>query len=301
MRVGLPRALLTYDELPLWQTFLSELGAEVIVSPETNRAVLGDGLRRSVDESCLPVKAFVGHLLALGTTVDYLFVPRLVNRGRQSYYCPKLAGLPDIARSFSDETAPVLEVTIDLHRNPRALPASLERVARQLGRPGCGRKAYQKGLAVQRGETANPPPDEGPAERLTIGLLGRSYSLLDPLVGYDVLTRLERLGVRVISGGVSGEGEIPPKLYWEQDRRLFRRASGWLAGKRVHGIVHVISFECGPDALFAELLGQVCREADLPALPLVLDEHVEEAGLVTRLEAFVDLLSTRVQRGWCIR
>jgi predicted nucleotide-binding protein (sugar kinase/HSP70/actin superfamily) len=41
----------------------------------------------------------------------------------------------------------------------------------------------------------------------------------------------------------------------------------------------------------------VCREARLPALFLVLDEHVEEAGLVTRLEAFVDLLSAQVSRG----
>lgn len=299
LRVGLPRALLNYDELPLWQTFLSELGAEVVVSPETNRTVLAEGLKWSVDESCLPVKAFVGHLLTLGTTTDYLLVPRLVNRGAQNYYCPKYAGLPDIARSFSSKIAPVLEVTVDLRHQPRALSASLESVARQLGRPGCGMKAYKKGLAAQRSETFCSEPSESQPGSLTIGLLGRSYSLRDPLVGYDVLTRLRRQGVRVVTESSGTAVEPPSKLYWEQDRRLFRIAAGWFAAKRVHGIIHAISFECGPDALFAELVAHMCRKAGVPLLPLILDEHIEEVGLVTRLEAFIDLLAARVKQGRC--
>lgn len=297
MKVGLPRALINYDELPLWLTFLSELGAEVVLSPGTNRAILNEGLRRAVDESCFPVKAFVGHLLALGRTVDFLLVPRLVNRGPKSYYCPKFAGLPDIARSFSNEIAPVLEVTVDVHRNPRALSASLEGVARQLGRPGRGMDAYKRGLAAQRDAAAGSRPDEGAADgSITVGLLGRAYSLRDPLVGYDVPARLRRLGVRVVTESASGGGEASPKLYWEQDRRLCRTAAGWLAGKTVDGVVHSVSFECGPDALFAALVERMCRQAGLPVLDLILDEHVEEAGLVTRLEAFVDLLVGRVGR-----
>lgn len=291
----MPRALINYDELTLWRTFLTELGVKVEVSAETNRAVLNKGLRRAVDESCLPVKAFVGHLLTLGAAIDYLFVPRLVNRGPRNYYCPKFAGLPDIARSLAGEVAPVLEVTIDLHRNPRALTTTLERVARELGRPGCGLAAYKEGLAAQHNEIAHFPPRAASKEGAVVGVLGRSYCLMDSIVGYDVPTRLRRMGVGVVSEG-GGDTEVaPPKLFWEADRRLYGQAAGWLSEKRINGLIHVMAFECGPDALFAELLAEICRKAALPLLSLVLDEHIEEAGLVTRLEAFVDLLMARYE------
>ena len=60
MRVGIPAALLYY---PVWRTFFQCLGAEVVVSPLTNSVIQASDSSRTVSETCLPVKVYMGHLL----------------------------------------------------------------------------------------------------------------------------------------------------------------------------------------------------------------------------------------------
>ena len=59
-------------------------------------------LRRAeicVDEACLPVKAFFGHVAYLAGKADALFVPRFVSIEHGAFICPKLMGLPDMIRA----------------------------------------------------------------------------------------------------------------------------------------------------------------------------------------------------------
>ena len=56
----------------------------------------------------------------------------------------------------------------------------------------------------------------------------------------------------------------------------------------------VVSFGCGPDSLICELIERFYkRQQQIPVLLLTLDEHTGEAGIITRLEAFVDMLRWR--------
>ena len=52
-----------------------------------------------------------------------------------------------------------------------------------------------------------------------------------------------------------------------------------------------------PEIISRSILPQVSREHDMPVLSLVLDEHTGEAGIQTRLEAFVDLLERKRNDG----
>ena len=53
----------------------------------------------------------------------------------------------------------------------------------------------------------------------------------------------------------------------------------------------VIGFACGPDSIIGEIIArEVITEASPPLTTLVLDEHTGEAGVATRVEAFVDLI-----------
>ena len=62
---------------------------------------------------------------------------------------------------------------------------------------------------------------------------------------------------------------------------------------KCRGIIHLISFGCGPDSLVGELVERRARRKGFPFLLLTLDEHSGETGLLTRLEAFVDTLQWR--------
>ena len=62
----------------------------------------------------------------------------------------------------------------------------------------------------------------------------------------------------------------------------------------IQGMILVASFGCGPDSLVCEMVERVYkRNKKVPVLLLTLDEHTGEAGVVTRIEAFVDMLRWR--------
>ena len=50
------------------------------------------------------------------------------------------------------------------------------------------------------------------------------------------------------------------------------------------------SFGCGPDSLMIERITRRSKQFNKPLLNLTIDEHTGEAGFITRLEAFVDML-----------
>ena len=52
MKIGIPRALLYFKNEKFWTTFFDEIGADYIISPETNREILTRGENLSIDETC---------------------------------------------------------------------------------------------------------------------------------------------------------------------------------------------------------------------------------------------------------
>lgn len=152
MRVGIGRGLLFYRYYPFWRTFFEELGMEVVVSPETTKSILELGLKRAVDEICLPVKIFHGHIEELIDKVDYIFLPRIVSvepKRYKRYTCPKFIGLPDMIKGAFDHLPKVLEVEIDLMKEP--LTTSYQRLGQGLGESRMAvAKALNKALTIQR-------------------------------------------------------------------------------------------------------------------------------------------------------
>jgi predicted nucleotide-binding protein (sugar kinase/HSP70/actin superfamily) len=64
----------------------------------------------------------------------------------------------------------------------------------------------------------------------------------------------------------------------------------------VDGLISVSAFGCAPDSVMISVLAQAARRAGKPYMSLVLDEHSAQAGLVTRLEAFADMLLRRKEQ-----
>jgi predicted nucleotide-binding protein (sugar kinase/HSP70/actin superfamily) len=63
--------------------------------------------------------------------------------------------------------------------------------------------------------------------------------------------------------------------------------------KGYDGVVHILPFGCLPELVAKEILVKVSKDIDMPVLTFTLDEQTGEAGLITRLEAFVDLIEKR--------
>jgi predicted nucleotide-binding protein (sugar kinase/HSP70/actin superfamily) len=54
------------------------------------------------------------------------------------------------------------------------------------------------------------------------------------------------------------------------------------------GVIQLSSFNCGCDSIVSVLFRDILNRKKIPCMTLVLDEHAGQAGVDTRLEAFVD-------------
>jgi predicted nucleotide-binding protein (sugar kinase/HSP70/actin superfamily) len=309
MRVGVPRALSFYRFHPTWTAFFDRLGIEIVVSPPTNRATLEAGLPYAVAETCLPMKLFYGHVRALVGQVDQLLVPSIRRLAPGSSNCARLIGLPDLLRATMSDLPPLIAPDIDLSQGLPALMTLVLEVGAPFSRNPltlrdavlaawdayrATRQAMMEGRLTPAG--FDRPPGElppAPADGLPVAVVGHPYNLYDPFINHQLLARLARLGVNALTP--ERLGPQPADDYWAFEYELVGAAR--LALERgVKGLIAVVAFGCGPDAILLDEVQRLSREAGVPLMTLVLDEHSGEAGLVTRLEAFVDMLNWRGAR-----
>jgi predicted nucleotide-binding protein (sugar kinase/HSP70/actin superfamily) len=308
LRVGIPRALAFYEYFPLWREFFARAGADVVVSPPTTEEILSDGIRLAVDEACLPVKAFYGHAHYLAPRVDVLFVPRLVSLERHVFTCPKFLGLPEMIKSGVGGLPPVLDVKVDANRRAFGPFWAAQRVAAALGCPPArAAAAYWRGCRALAADGARVAAGAGAAAgragapgATRIAVLGHTYMVHDPVISLGVADALRRLGAEVVCAEEVPETEVrreadrlPKRLYWMFAQRTMGSALHLMRTRGVMGILHLVPFGCGSDALISDLVARFARRAGMPFMMLTVDEHSGTAGVLTRLEAFFDM----VQRG----
>jgi predicted nucleotide-binding protein (sugar kinase/HSP70/actin superfamily) len=137
-----------------------------------------------------------------------------------------------------------------------------------------------------------------PEQRMRVALLGHPYNLYDGYANHDLLRRLRALGLALTTSDQliaglpdSSRSRDHIRPYWTYEAELVEAGEACVG--QVAGVIAVAAFACGPDAVLLETLEKLCRHHNRPFLKLILDEHTGEAGLVTRVEAFVDMLERR--------
>ncbi|MBI4302663.1 MAG: hypothetical protein HY664_08660 [Chloroflexi bacterium] len=320
-KVGIPRALLYYQFYPMWRTFFSHLGADVVVSAPTTKSVITTGSSRVVSETCLPVKVFCGHVRSLVGQCDYVFIPSVCSLEKGSHNCSKFMGLPDVIKAVVPNCPPILDPDIDLAKGKRGFYLALYHLSRPftwnpLKVKAASEAAWQSHLTyrdlmhnqglvplqalAQMG--LEPEPDfhePGPAT-MTIAVIGHPYVLFDEYINHKLIRRLQGMGVRVVTAEMAGEEDLALSLkklagraYWTFEDEIVG-AGGHYLERNVDGIISVVAFGCGPDSLMIDLLQRQARKVPTKAyMSLTIDEHTAEAGLVTRLEAYVDMIRRR--------
>lgn len=296
LTIGLPRGLAYHYYGEIYAEFLRYLGAKVEISSESTKKTLALG--DILEDVCIPVKLYAGHVIELSPKVDYLFIPRLVSVAKGDYNCPKMIGLPDLLR----ETISVLPPVLDFDINVRQKRFSIMRAVAQIGKVlGAG---PMKSLAAwyQANQRYHSKNSESPAViSPSVALIGHVYLLKDVQASLNVVYYLKKTGLQVLTPDMlpvdqaeKAAAYLQKPLYWTYGRQLLGAAIAYAEGKPpVDGIIFITSFSCGPDSLIGELIKQYADKKNIPLLMLNLDGHMAEAGLLTRLEAFADILFRR--------
>ncbi|BBB92686.1 MAG TPA: acyl-CoA dehydratase activase-related protein [Methylomusa anaerophila] len=296
--VGLPRGLLYYYYGAAWVKFFESLGAQVIVSGPTTKETLDLG--GVIDEVCLPLKVYFGHVFHLCRRVEYLFVPRIISVSPGQYTCPKLIGLPDLLRGNVPDLPELLSVDVSLKQGKGHLYQAVVNIGRRLGKSpwSCLQAWYRACSGKNRWEFYRN--SSSPGMRLRIGLIGHSYLIHDPLISMGIIDKLTQLETDVITPAMISRrqanhaaGSLHKRIFWSYCHQLAGAALAMIEQPAVDGLIFMTSFSCGPDSLIGEIIKQRASAADVPFMLLSVDEHTADAGIVTRLEAFTDMLQRR--------
>lgn len=167
-----------------------------------------------------------------------------------------------------------------------------------------------------------PIPEE--SNRVKIGIIGEIYTILEPSINRRLIEKVEKMGALVhnslplsyfIFKGLYNRGWMKrPGMDRQtfltarkQAHKYFPKEIGghgnesiihaiYYGLKGFDGILHLLPFPCMPESTIAPILDDISRDYNIPLMRLIFDTHTGEAGLDTRLEAFVDILKRRRAR-----
>ncbi|MBM4371718.1 MAG: hypothetical protein FJ098_08695, partial [Deltaproteobacteria bacterium] len=296
---GIPRASMMYDLFPFWSTLLRTLGFRVKLPGPSTPATLEAGVARLTAETCLPVKLVYGHVAALlaDPEVDFVFLPALQDfpDGEEgvSHLCPfeESAGYMVGGGVGTRIVAPALRMAGPRERLERDLQAalarwevSLEDVREALDAAAQAQEGYEEGLRRRGAEVLAGD------FRQALVLLGKPYNITDAFENLNLAAHVRRLGLLAIPQQMI---PFPPATLrdtgvsfpWRYNRSQLQILLSLAADERLFPVL-ISNFGCGPDAFSHKYVQEAA--GDRPLLLLEFDEHRGEAGLITRLEAFLD-------------
>jgi predicted nucleotide-binding protein (sugar kinase/HSP70/actin superfamily) len=152
---------------------------------------------------------------------------------------------------------------------------------------------------------------------LKVYLTGEFFVLLDSFSNMEIEKELGLLGIEVerqiMLSDWTNTALLPKWMHKNESHReravrvaksYIKRAIGgecietigdaiFAAKENVDGVVHIGPFTCNPEIISQCILPQVSRSENIPVISLTMDEHQGKAGLITRVEAFADLLYRR--------
>jgi predicted nucleotide-binding protein (sugar kinase/HSP70/actin superfamily) len=289
----------------LWTHFWTKLGYSVVLSPKTDQQIAVAGIESMTSETCFPIKVFQGHVKALVGQTRYLFLPTIINMStpqpeEAGFFCPLVQGsqyMASMALNVPRATllSPIVylkesveRIVLDLHR---ALGKPLGLSKRQIDR------AYRESLEVQLSfhrdllQQGRKFFDSLQPDDLWVAVSGRSYNLYDERLNLRLGQNLAKLGIKAIPQDLLNTANVDlsdfPDMYWGSGAQILRTAKSAKANLGGYGI-HLTNFSCGADSFIEHFYRHIMGQK--PYLILELDEHSAVAGMITRLEAFKNVI-----------
>jgi len=303
--IGLTRSFLTHLLYPLYSHFFSRLGFEVVLPDAPDP----EGMRRTCASFCYPAEIAHGWLHNLARKrPDYIFLPQVceldVEKAPDRFpghqcTCIALQGEPYYLRSaFKDLDSTILSPVLNFSAGWHSMQGEFVRLARRLG---CDKQrataAYHEAVAQlqaffrQRQELGRQvlrelQDDPG---RVGIVLFGRPYNTFAAEANMGIPRKFASRGVYCIPFDCLPFHDEPSweKMTWAIGHDLMRAARFVKKHGQLFG-AFVTNFSCGPDSFVVGYFRDIMQTK--PSLTLEIDSHTADAGVNTRVEAFLDII-----------
>ena len=247
--IGIPKALLYYKYKDLWITFFEELGCEIIISPNTSKQIVEDGIKFSLDETCMAMKIYMGHVYYLMDKCDYILVPRLKCVKKHEKLCTNFSALYDLVNNTFETK--LIHYNVDVDHKEDELYAFVT-MGLSMGFPykkivSAYKKAKEKETLLQERLIAKQKSVIASTNKIKILVAGHPYNLHDEFIGKPIIHLLENSNMEVIYSDRYDPKylekevlDISKKNYWTFNKEIIAAISHYQ--KDVDGIILITPF-----------------------------------------------------------
>ncbi len=302
--VGVPAAFSFHSLWPLYSWYFHTLGVKTVVSDGVSKA----GIAKVESNYCFPAEIAHGaiqNLLEKG--IDTLFLPHFANMPTMEEgvphgtLCPLTQGLPYFARkAFKLPEGNVLRPIVSFKHGWDECRSSFESMAETLGFSAQeGAEAFDTGLRHYRQfleayrELGREVLEKIRNDRKHpyVALFGRPYNAFTKDANMGIPRKFISQGVTVIPFDmiIQEESKILPNMYWYYGQQDMKAMGAVLENENLY-LTWVSNFSCAPDSFMLHYVRWMSGRK--PYLVLEIDSHTADAGLDTRIEAFLDVVES---------
>jgi len=295
-KIGLPRALLFYENFPFWSAFFSALGFEVVLSDASTPELARAAIENKAAEACFPITLSYGHVRDLAAKgADLIFLPSVIGQpapsseSAENFNCPFIQALPYFIKAgFNHDNilSPPLE--------PQRGKAFFEKQLINFGR-GLGKNKKETQDAIRQAQEKLREAEQRIKARgrevlkqnvPALAIISRSYNGSDPALNLNIPQKLREMGVLAIPADyLPAETEATAAMYWSCGQKILAAAK-FVDRQPALSAVYITNFRCGPDSFISHLVKETITAK--PYLQIEVDEHSSDTGIITRLEAFLE-------------
>ena len=305
--VGMSRSLYMHILFPLYYHFFTGLGIKVILSDESD----SEGVQKTATSFCYPVEIAHGmYQNLLKKKPDYIFLPHVTR-----LYLPKRDTKQDggnnctcvlaqcepyyLKSAFKDSSLKPISPVLDFHNGYLSLKDEFVKIGRQLRCDDkTSEKAYLDGIEKQNtfydkkkklGQEALDLLERNPSN-IGIVIFGRPYNSLSEDANMGIPRKFASRGVTVIPFDcLPCENEVSMEnMNWAIGHEIMQASRFVKRHPQLFG-AFITNFSCGPDSFMLGYFRDLMQTK--PSLTLELDSHSADAGINTRIEAFLDIVN----------
>jgi predicted CoA-substrate-specific enzyme activase len=311
--IGFNRSFLVNAYFPLYSNFFTELGYEIVLPDSPSQR----GIDQQNASFCYPVElahGFFYTLLYSDNPPDYIFLPHFkavpgendTISSTQSQVCPLVQGetfylqttfrkkIAQLTQKGIGLLAPLIDLSRDMGdaREPMVKSALQMGVTRKEAK-----RAFEKALQQQKkclaemkaiGRRALAELEADP-QKFAVVIFSRPYNGFVEEAHMGIPHKFASRGIPVVPLDFLELGAERSKrhMYWGMGKLIMKAGRLVKRHPQLFG-TYITNFSCGPDSFvvgyFRDIMGRK------PSLTLELDSHTADAGLETRVEAFLDIV-----------
>ncbi|WP_417913760.1 acyl-CoA dehydratase activase [Candidatus Electronema sp. JM] len=303
--VGMNRSFLLNTYFPFFNAFFAALGYRLTLPAAQDPR----GADQQGSSFCYPVEIAHNYAAALiAEKPDYIFMPQLKGfdlgeKDKTSCTCVLVQGEPYYLRTAFPElerNKKVIYQVLDFAKGYTADRAAVRELAKQFGMDAAkADAALQAAIAAQdaftkdireMGRQALADLEQNP-DKFGVVVFGRPYNSFASAANKGIPAKFASRGILIIPFDMLPYWEEKladdANMYWVMGQIILKGARFVEKHPQLYG-AYITNFSCGPDSFIVSYFRSIMGRK--PSLTLELDSHTADAGLETRIEAFLDII-----------